>query len=482
MSKLTRMLTCCSIVAAALLGCEKTRGHESSRDVGGNTGPAAQPAAACPTATSADCVAAQQKTAELQAQRDDAASKNDSKTVARIALQLNKEAELLALFQAGTPSPEALQGLDSKYEQLNKLLETELTKAPEQTNPNNTGTPGSGSGAGPEGAGPEDAGPEGAGVPVNPLLPSVVYHPLEIKAIAEIAADFGDLYINETPKAADGKDGWEELKVDMPWAGFWYPIRGNELYDGETAPLAKLDKAVDNAGRKGHAVDEAKKATMASGAESWEGLCAPWALASISTTEPKATVTVDGVDFTVNDQKALLTKIHEKATSKIYGIRYEGNDITDGSIQDIRPEAFHRIFMKRLGDDKQPFAIDSDAGPEVWAKPVYRVRWNVKKDPEKDNAYIVRALPWMVIHRSEIKDSLTSSTDRYAPTYDYRLYVDPATQRDGKLKVIAGEWLNESHRYHPDYIVVPVKDGKLGSNNAGINEALDVVRQIVGLH
>lgn len=489
MKKLTRMLTCISfVVAAAVLsaGCEREKSGSSAPGTDGGGQPVDVPAATtadCVAATTADCVATQQQIDDLEKKIDDALAKNDAKSAAQLSLQRNKQVDLLSLYKAGAPTPEALNDLESKYEQLGKLVDSELNRP--VVTPTDAGAgsePGTGTGTDDgSGAGTSTGTGSTTQIPTDPRLPSVVYHPLEIQAVAEVVKDFGDLYINETPKSADGRDGAEELKIDtMPWAGYWYPKRGTELFEGDAAPLAKLDKAMAKAGREGHAVAEEKKFRSGSD-ETWEGLCMPWARAAIATLEPRASRVVNGVEFTPNDQKALITKLHEQATSRVYGVRYNGNSVTDGTIQDIRPEAFHRIVLKQLGELKKPFAIDTEPGPEVWAEPLYRMRWTVRKDPEKIDAFIVRALPYLTRYRNEIRDDFTTGSDRHAPAYEYRLYVDPQAVQNGKFKVIAGEWINDSRESHPDTVVIAVDDNKLGSKNAGINEALDVVRQIIGV-
>jgi hypothetical protein len=203
-------------------------------------------------------------------------------------------------------------------------------------------------------------------------------------------------------------------------------------------------------------------------------------LASASTPEPIEDHTVGGVTFSVMDQKALLIKLHERAPSTFYGIRYFGDADTDGTIQDLRPEAFHRLFTAMLGERRTPFVVDDDPSVEVWSKPVYRVRWSVKQDPEQADAYIVKAFPWMVRHRDTLAEGPTTLADRASVVYEYRLFVDKAKKKDGAFKVLAGEWINDSRDAHPDAAMV-AKPGAPSSLNPVINASMDLVKQIVKL-
>src|SRR5690606_16733934 len=97
-----------------------------------------------------------------------------------------------------------------------------------------------------------------------------------------------------------------------------------------------------------------------SGVAGWEGLCDAWAMASILTSEPKRGVTLDGITFTTADLKAIAIKYYEGYKPRIFGRRYQGLAATDGLIQDLRPEAFHRLIEEFLGHQKKPLIIDEE--------------------------------------------------------------------------------------------------------------------------
>jgi len=410
-------------------------------------------AASCPAERAARCTEVQQKLADLEAQSAQELAAKNSKAVAETSLEINHQRELLALLLDASSTQPQFDALESKYDQLHELLAAELKHAAEQgLDPKKT------------------AARAGA----------LVYADREVKAVASVLKDFGDLYIAESPADSAGNPKSEEVRLDvMPWAGYWYPFRGDELFGNDDSPLSKLDRAMANAGTPTTAASVEREHRDLFYADSWEGLCGAWAVAAVTTKEPTAPLEYQGVSFSIADQKALLTKAHELYPVTMYGVRYDGNAETDGTIQDLRPEAFHQIFTKMLGERKQPFLIDDEPGIEVWSKPVFRVRWTVKKDPDHANAFYVKAMPWMTRHRSEVTDDTTTNDDIAAPVYEYRLYVDPKIKKDGRFKVIAGEWLNDSLNAHPDTLTIAAKGGEMKSGNAQVNAGMDVIQHII---
>lgn len=441
-----RWATTVTLCCLAATSCRNEKSGGSDENVASNG------TIQCPASTAAACDVLKAEITDLEAQRDKALAEDDSANVARLALQINYKSERLRLLADGETRPEAYAELESKYQQMSALLERELS----------------------------------ASTPENPAdrktkIGGLIYHPLEVEAVGRVFRDYGDLYVKSTGKSATGAPAFEEVSVTMPWAGYWYPLAGTELFNGDTAPLVKLDRVMSSIGRPISSATKEREYRDFAAEDSWEGRCFAWATASVTTPEPTHPVEVEGVTFSIQDQKALLVKAHELYPTKVYGIRYDGDAATDGTLQDIRPEAFHRLALQQLTEAKRPFIIDDDPGIEVWSKPVYRLRWSIQPDPEKPNAYLVDALPFMIGHRISETDMPTNVRDRTAPAYRYRLYVDPDTVKDGKQKVIAGEWLGDSRKNHPDSIAVAQPNGPIGSSNTEINQALDIVRRIVGL-
>lgn len=341
----------------------------------------------CAAAYARQCEAIRLNLDDLATARDDALANNDLPRVAVLTLDLNQQEEHLRLLSAGQGSAENLTKLESKYSALRDVLDRELDHGASRF-----AYPGNGSTG----------------------LHATLYDRREASVVAQVMTDLGDLYIRESGKNTDGSLKWEELALNQPWAGYWFPLQGKSLFGDENSPLAKLDKLAAHRNQSTSAASlESVQTTLAQ--EGWEGRCAAWAMASILSKEPKAPRDIDGISFSIRDQKALLTKIFELYPSRSYGIRYDGNDSTDGTLQDIRPEALHRIFLHQLGEQKQHFIIDEASGIEIWSKPVYRMRWTVQPDPEQRHAFRVTAQPWLIKHRNDESDTPTSDSDRSSP-------------------------------------------------------------------
>ena len=173
-----------------------------------------------------------------------------------------------------------------------------------------------------------------------------------------------------------------------------------------------------------------------------------------------------------------MTFSHLNYPKKRYGISYRGDAETDGTYQDIKPEAFHRIITQVLGKEKRAVVVDYMAGVQVWNKPLYRYRWKIRKDPTIANAFLVVSYPWLVKERNRQEDSLTSNADSIAPVYKYRLYVDKQVKRKGKYKVIAGQWLGDSYYNHPDSVAYIAAKGDIGSHNPEFNKYLSLYKDL----
>ncbi len=407
----------------------------------------------CASSLASQCESIRLHIDDLVAERDQALENQDISKVVALTLELNHQDEYLKILSSGQGSSDKLSKLDSKYSQLRNILDRKLRQ---ESN---------------------SLAPRGDGLT---WIPTTLYDPREANVVAHVMADLGDLYVKESGINHDGSAKWEELKLSQPWAGYWFPLQGESLFGDENSPLAKLDKLA--AIRNQHTNAASLESTQTSLAqEGWEGRCAAWATASILSKEPKVARDIDGISFSIRDQKALLTKIFELYPSRTYGIRYDGNDSTDGTLQDIRPEALHKIFLHQLGEQKRHFIVDESSGIEIWSKPVYRIRWTVQPDPEERQAFRVVAQPWLVKHRNDENEAPTSDVDRSSPEWTYRLYFDPSDQKDGRFRIIAGEWLGHSRDHHPDTITIPMQEKEPQSSNMEINKVMNLVKQIVDL-
>ena len=388
---------------------------------------------------------------DLTTARDEALVNRDIPRMASLTLEINQLEEHLRLLSSGQGSADNLAKLKSKYAALRGILDSEMKDGTARF---------------------ATSGGQILG------LPTTLYDRRETNVVAHVMAEFGDLYIRDSGKNPDGSPKWEELKLDTPWAGYWFPLQGQSLFGDENSPLAKLDNLAAKRNQPTNAASlESVQTSLAQ--EGWEGRCAAWAMASILSKEPSTPRQIDGITFSIRDQKALLTKIFELYPSRTYGIRYDGDDSTDGTLQDIRPEALHRIFLYQLGEQKRHFIIDEASGIEIWSKPVYRMRWTVQPDPDQPHAFRVIAQPWLIKHRNDESETPTAQSDRSSPEWTYRLYFNPNDRKGDLYRVIAGEWLGHSRDHHPDTITIPVPEKDPKSSNMEINKVMNLVREII---
>lgn len=303
-----------------------------------------------------------------------------------------------------------------------------------------------------------------------------VYHPLVLQEVNKVFKDFGPLYINEST-FHNNKPKPEVVESERrPWSGYWYSFRDFQLYTQQNSPLGKFDQVLRNMGIQSNILDQEIMRYSGFNADGWEGLCDAWSLASVSTKEPLSGKIVAGVYFSPADLKALQTFSHLKYASTSYGLHYRGNSISDGTFQDLKPEAFHQLVVSVLGKERRALVVDDTSGVQVWNKPLYKYWWTIRKDPEIKDAYLVKAYAWYIKQRGSETNLATTSEDITVPNYNYRLYVDKNDQKNGKYRVIAGQWVEHSFDHHPDAVTYPHKFGSIGSHNSEFNKYLHIYR------
>lgn len=311
-----------------------------------------------------------------------------------------------------------------------------------------------------------------------------VYHPKALKEVNQVFSDFGPLYIKELRR----KDDQSKLQAKnivahtKPWSGFWYPFENHSLFKEDNSPFAKLDQLYAKLGLESYIKETEADFHKGFKPDAWEGLCDAWSAAAVLNKEPKQAKVIEGIEFSIADQKALLTFSHLKVNKVVYGVQYQGNAETDGTYQDIMPEAFHKLVGTVLGKEGRALIIDDVAGVQVWNKPLYAYRWTVEQDKEYDNIYNVKGYARLINQRRIESDRLTSNNDYLVRTYEYRLYVDTQDQNEDGYRVIAGQWINDSWKDHPDtvtYLPLPKPgDYKLGSHNEEFDNYLSTFKEI----
>jgi hypothetical protein len=210
--------------------------------------------------------------------------------------------------------------------------------------------------------------------------------------------------------------------TNIPWASSYWPVYEDSInykWAGASSESAsaKYGRAfgvsdVENAVSRYHGIDAqssrtactdnsqcnsqigescAKRPGQTSGRciPTWWGICHAWAPASILLPEPKQAVTYNGVEFKVNDIKALLTLVHDRTESRFVSLRCNLDDSANAivydkygrptggssSCKDTNPGTFHVLMTNYLGKQGESFVYDRTFDDEVWNQPLrgYRI-------------------------------------------------------------------------------------------------------------
>jgi hypothetical protein len=377
--------------------------------------------------------------------------KGDYETASRLQIEENYQYELNHVDKDNTR-----ESIDRKYQILKDMLEAELNEHAQ--NPEIAQGPFKGMRTDKVGK-----------IYKAPRFTST-YHPDTLKEVKRVFKDFGNLYVNVTLDVKGDPAFVKYSATKQAWSGHWYPENDNTLYEGEDAALVLLDQVYAKKGIVTNIAGTEKGRHKGIRAEAWEGFCGARAIAAVVTPEPTQSLIVEGIEFEPRHLKGLMTYSHLQYPHDVYGIIYRGNADTDGTYDDLRPEAFQSAFEYSLGKKARSFVLDDTAGPQIWFKPLQEVRFKIEKDPECDYAFLVKAYALLVKERHGESNLPTNGTDISTKIYTYRLYVDLKDTKDGKYKVVAGQWLGNSFKDHPDFISYVHEKGTPLSINPEFNK------------
>lgn len=214
--------------------------------------------------------------------------------------------------------------------------------------------------------------------------------------------------------------------TNIPWAGSYWPVYEdsvNKKWDGNNpSPAGKYATAfnvaggvagVEDAVSKAHGIDAhttrtactqtsecnaglgeacAKREGQTSGRciPTWFGICHAWAPVSILLPEPKKAVTYNGVNFKIQDIKALITLVHDRTETKFVSLRCNQLDADNeinfdkygrpsggasNACRDTNPGTWHVLATNYLGKQGASFVYDRTWDSEVWNQPLrgYRI-------------------------------------------------------------------------------------------------------------
>lgn len=284
-------------------------------------------------------------------------------------------------------------------------------------------------------------------------------------------------------------NGYREAKSPKtPWASTYWPFVENGIatgkYGGGLSPAGKYDAARGLTTRAQQWEIE-HHGSKTRGVEPWWGHCPGWSVASVFFDEPRELKTVNGVTFTVADQKALLTEAAMQANSEFFGYRVDhGQDFNTFKYADVVPDQFFLVLTNYLGKLRYPVLIDQDPGTQVWNQPLagYRIEYPAPDD------YVGASLEAPSIYRINLTATLWWASDAVSPevetpefnweenrlfearTYRMELWLDGPVVFDGSGRItssgdlvvvrqedalLGGIWTNGSLGTHPDYMWVP---------------------------
>lgn len=245
------------------------------------------------------------------------------------------------------------------------------------------------------------------------------------------------------------------------------------------------------------------------GIETWWGLCHAWTPAAILEPEPLHPVTVNGVEFTVSDIKALLIAQHDRSSALMLGGRCNEKElerdaqgrITRDECRDANAGAFFVVATNMLGKDKRAFAEDRTAAYQVWNQPIlgYQILdqkelteeqalQKLKKSTadgkyadlfDSPNAVAWRYVRMDVDYISESSNStegaLTPNIENWTRTDHYEMVIE----LDSAGKVVGGEWIGYSQDTHPDFLWLPTRanGGNPSINTSNVRHLLELSRK-----
>lgn len=236
----------------------------------------------------------------------------------------------------------------------------------------------------------------------------------------------------------------------------------------------------------------------------WWGVCHGWSPASITEAEPQHPVVYNGVEFKVNDIKALLTLAYASSACTQLGKRSEtgrfktdrAGRATEDAIRQVNPGTFHVAIANMLGLRQAALTIDRDLSYRVFNHPVaaYKVTRLDRVDTPMANQLLgvggrhypytsnVAALYNVNLEVSIVMDTqhhedgpLVPYIDRYLESRSYTYILEV----DAHGFIIGGEWLGKSKLDHPDFLWR--NNVLLGMHRAGGAIKLATIKQIADM-
>ncbi len=233
----------------------------------------------------------------------------------------------------------------------------------------------------------------------------------------------------------------------------------------------------------------------------WWGVCHAWSPASIAEAEPRHPVVYKGVEFKVNDIKALLTLAYLSNQSTQLGERSEINRFqvdrqgraVSTAIRQVNPGTFHLMLANYVGLRQTSFTMDRDLTYRVFNHPVaaYRVKRLAPVDARTANQLLgmgARRYPYneqaaalydVAVEVSIVMDTQHHEDGALVPVIER--YLQPRTytyilEVDHRGMIVGGEWLGKNKLDHPDFLWAA--SSLVGTHRAGGAISVAVIQEI----
>jgi len=348
------------------------------------------------------------------------------------------------------------------------------------------------------------------------------YHRKTAEDTAKVVADFGELYVRETPT-----NQMENIEIEYPGQGYFAPMREIKAQlAAKDGPYAKALRAIhylhpeipvekikaDLAEIQNYELEKFMPGYELTAGSS-EGFCHIRSLIDFEfeTRKPRKvwkSPMVPGeenkfVELTSMDQFLIALASYTKAYRKndaenmllTYGTMYESGVETDGEGQGLKPESVLNILshvlsgeipeklQSILGTGRMGAIVDTEThGTSKWNQPTFRLGKRIQRITQDTRlgqyAYECQAYMEYAKHLSKITDVPKPRHEGGSSTkkLSFWLYFNPTEPlKDGKRRIIGSSWTKESWVNHPNVIRLIPKDLVPRSHNEAFNKYLPLV-------
>jgi hypothetical protein len=207
----------------------------------------------------------------------------------------------------------------------------------------------------------------------------------EIRTAAEVGPAPADAKRAEPPLSFSGES------ARPAWSGWWWPandlVGGPRLFDPD-GPLARFDRYVESLGHPAPNTLAWERAEVRFAGLAWAGHCNGWAAASLLEIEPTQERVVNGVTFSVADQKGLLSSYHFADSAAWAAGSFD---------KDVEPADFHRELTRWIGGERKGliFTFRPFGNDEVWSYPASKFETVIGPDPVEPDRWHVKTTVWL---------------------------------------------------------------------------------------